>query len=150
MLHDSRVLLDLRWRAVPFLVPLGILALLPALAIWAAAILGSLAGMHLLDALPTPAAAFSPFERLMRLSAFWSITLGGPMLALVAGAAAALDAELRIEHWEISARLRLAPPPWTHNQLIALAVIAIGALLFMAMAGHLAADCLIGGDCRVS
>src|ERR1051326_841799 len=116
---------ELRWRAIPSAVPLGILALLPALAIWLAALIGSMAGTHPLDALPTPAAAVSQSERLMRLLVFWAITLGGPMVTLIAGAAAAVDAELRIEHWEISARFRLPAPPWTGYRLVAVAMIAI-------------------------
>jgi hypothetical protein len=86
----------------------------------------------------------------MRLAVFWAITLGGPMLALLAGGAATLDAELRIEHWEVSGRVRIAAPRWTGYRLLALGVVAVAALLFIAMAGHLAADCLIGGDCRPS
>jgi hypothetical protein len=38
-------------------------------------------------------------------------------------------------------------PPWTLRQLL-VAVLLLGAMiLFIAMAGHLAADCMFGTDC---
>jgi hypothetical protein len=110
VLHDAIVLVDLRWRAVPVLVPLGVVALLPALVIWAAATIGSLGLGHPLTLLPPPAAASSGFERLTRLLVFWAITLGGPLLAFVAGAAATVDAELRVDPAELRIRIR-APVP---------------------------------------
>ena len=147
MLHDAIVLVDLRWRAVPFLVPLGVVALLPALVIWAAAIVGSLGFAYPLTLLPAPAAASSGVERLTRLVIFWAITLGGPLVAFVAGAAAAVDAELRVEPWEVSVRIRVPAPLWTGYRLLALALVAVAGILFIAMAGHMAADCILGGDC---
>jgi hypothetical protein len=140
-------MIELRWRAVPFLVPLGILALLPAVAIWVAALVGSVGLASPLDALPKPATAATPFERLALLAIFSIVTLGGPLAAAVLGAFAAVDAELRIERWEISARVRLPAPPWTGSRLPALVLLAVGAVLFLAMAGHLTADCVLGGDC---
>jgi hypothetical protein len=139
--------IELRWRAVPFLIPLGVVALLPALVIWMAAFIGSLGIGFSLDALPKPVASPTLLIRLMWLGIFWAATLGGPLAAVVLGAFGAIDAELRIEHWEISARVRLPAPRWRLHQLLAVVLLAFGALLFVAMAGHLAADCVFGGDC---
>jgi hypothetical protein len=137
------------WRAVPLLIPLGMVALLPALMIWVAALIGSVGLASPLNALPKPAAA-TLFGRLVLLAIFWAVTLVGPLVAAVLGTFAAVDAELRIEHWEISARVRLPAPPWTGYQLVAVVLLVVGALLFVAMAGHLAADCMLGGDCPMS
>lgn len=45
------------------------------------------------------------------LATFWAVILGGPAAASLLGALAGVEAELRIENWEISARLRLPAPP---------------------------------------
>lgn len=140
-------MIELRWRAVPLLVPLGILALLPALAIWVAALVASVGLASRFDELPKPASAATPLERLTLVAIFSIVTLGGPLVAAVLGAFAAVDAELRIEHWEVTARVRVPAPPWTGSRLLALVLVAVGAVLFMAMAGHLTADCVLGGDC---
>jgi hypothetical protein len=140
-------MIELRWRAVPLLIPLGVVALLPALVIWSAAIVASLGIGFSLDALPKHVASPTLVARLTWLAVFWAATLGGPLAAVVLGAFGTLDAELRIEHWEISARVRLPAPPWRLHQLLAAILLAFGTVLFVAMAGHLAADCVLGGDC---
>ena len=48
---------------------------------------------------------------------------------------------------DVSARVRLPAAPWRLHQLLAAIPLAFGAVLFVAMAGHLAADCVLGGDC---
>ena len=123
------------------------MALLPALAIWTAAFVASLGIGFSLDALPKPVASPQLLARFTWLAIFWAATLGGPLAAVVLGAFGAIDAELHIEHWEISARVRLPAPPWRRHQLLAAILLAFGAVLFVAMAGHLAADCVLGGDC---
>lgn len=70
-----------------------------------------------------------------------------PIVAVLAGALATISFELRIINWEITASLRLPTPPWTLTQVAAGLVLVVGAILFAAMAGHLAADCLFGTDC---
>ena len=140
-------MIELRWRAVPFLIPLGVVALLPALVMWMAGFVASLGIGYPLDALPKPAASPTLLARLTWLAIFWAATLGGPLAAVVLSAFGAIDAELRIEHWEISARVRLPAPPWRLHQLLVVLLLAFGAVLFVAMAGHLAADCVLGGDC---
>ena len=59
------MLLDLRWRAVPFLIPLALVAALPAVLIWCAALIQSLGLGHPLDSLPVPSAAptAAPIQR---------------------------------------------------------------------------------------
>ena len=47
-------MIELRWRAVPLLIPIGIAALLPALVIWVAALVGSVGLASPLDACVHP------------------------------------------------------------------------------------------------
>jgi hypothetical protein len=129
------------------LLPLALLAVLPAVLLWAAAIAQSIGLGHPLDRLPAPASAATRLDRLLLLGAVWMLSLGGPLAAFAGSLLALVDAELRVEPWELSARLRLPAPPWERSQVTALLLLALGALLFAAMAGHLAADCLLGGDC---
>jgi hypothetical protein len=60
---------------------------------------------------------------------------------------ATLSFDLRITNWEITARVRLPAPPWTLSQLIVGVLLLIAVVLVLAMAGHLAADCVFGTDC---
>jgi hypothetical protein len=145
--HDRRMPLHLRWHPTPILAPLAVLATLPALLIWAAAVVQSVGVGHPLDALPVPAAAATRPDRLLLLGTFLAVTLGDPLAAFLLGVLAVVDAEIHVEHWEITARLRPPAPPWRWLQLLTLLLLALGAVLFLAMAGHLAADCLLGGDC---
>ena len=148
MAHDrTDVVLHFRWRATPSLALVAVLATTPAILLWAAALAGSLGFGHPLEALPAPAAAPTRLDRLLTLGIFLAVTVGGPLLAFVLSALAIADAEVRVEHWEISARLRVPAPPWHLAQLLALLLLVAGALLFAAMVGHLAADCLLAGDC---
>jgi hypothetical protein len=62
---------------------------------------------------------------------------------------ATVSFDLRIARWEITASLRLPAPPWTLPQLVAAALLVVGVILFLAMAEHLAADCVFATD-RVS
>ncbi|HLZ25553.1 MAG TPA: hypothetical protein VKQ30_25800 [Ktedonobacterales bacterium] len=97
--------------------------------------------------LPVPAAATNRPERLLLLLAFLAVTLVLPLLAVLSGVLATTSFELRISGWEITARVRLPAPPWTPRQLVIAVLLLVGAALFLAMAGHLAADCLLGADC---
>ena len=139
--------MHLRWQPRAWLLGVAILALLPAAAVWGAAVGDSLGITHLLTALPTPSEASSRPERLMLLATFLVTTLGLPVLAVLAGALAILALELQVFRWEMTARLRLPALPWTVQQLVALVLLLVAAGLFTAMAGHLAADCLFGTDC---
>jgi hypothetical protein len=161
MLRDSAVVLHLpvftvdaknmqrhlRWQPRPWLLALTLLALVPAMAIWTAALASSLGIATLITALPTPATMTTRFERLVVLDTVLAVMLVLPALAVLASVLATVAVELRIAGWEITARLRLPAPPWRSTQVAALLLIVVGALLFLAMAGHLAADCLFGTDC---
>ena len=94
-----------------------------------------------------PATATSRLEHLLLLATFLSVMLVFPIVAALAGALATISFELRIVNWEITARLRLPTPPWTLAQVTAGLLLVVGAVLFAAMVGHLAADCLFGTDC---
>jgi hypothetical protein len=141
------MLLHLRWRAAPVLVPLALLAALPALLVWAAALAQVFGAGHPLAGLPTPSSATTRLERLVLLGTYWCVTLGGPAIAFTLGLLALIDAELHVEGWEITGRVRLPPPPWCWPQALGMLVLLIGGVLFLAMAGHLAADCVLGSDC---
>jgi hypothetical protein len=78
---------------------------------------------------------------------FLTVMLALPLAAALLGALATVAFELRIASWEITARLRLPVPPWTLPQVVAVTLLVLGAMLFLAMAGHLAADCFFGTDC---
>jgi hypothetical protein len=139
--------MHLRWQSRPWLVLLALAALAPAVTIWAAALVNSLGLAHMLALLPAPATATSRPERLLLMDAFLTVTLGLPVLAVLAGVLATISFDLRITNWEITVSLRLPAPPWTLAQLAAVVLLLVGAALFVAMAGHLAADCLLGTDC---
>ncbi|HLZ30009.1 MAG TPA: hypothetical protein VKV73_22025 [Chloroflexota bacterium] len=70
-----------------------------------------------------------------------------PVLAVLSSVLATISFDLQIAKWEITARMRLPAPPWTLAQLAAVILLLLGAALFVAMAGHLAADCVFGADC---
>lgn len=97
--------------------------------------------------LPTPAAAANRLDRLILLATFWVVTLGGPLIGAGLGLLAVVDAELRIREWDVSARMRLPTQSGHPGLRVALILVGISALLFVGMAGHLAADCLLGSDC---
>jgi hypothetical protein len=137
----------LRWRAAPRLLVLALVAALPTLLVWVAAIGQSVGLGRPLDLLPIPAAAPTRLDRLLLLGTVWLLTLGCPLAAFVLGVLGLVDAELHIAAWEITVRVRLPAPPWSWLSLLALLLIGVSAALFAAMAGHLAADCLLGGDC---
>ena len=139
--------LHLHWQSRPSLVFLALAALLPATVLWAAALANSLGITHLVAYLPAPATATSRPERLLLIDAFLTLTLALPLLAVLSGLLATVSFDLRITSWEITAKLRLPSPPWTLVQLAAAALLLLGSLLFLAMAGHLAADCVFGTDC---
>jgi hypothetical protein len=139
--------LHLRWQSRPWLMFVSLGALGPAAALWAAALADSIGITHLLTYLPVPAAATSRPERLLLLDTYLAVTLVLPLLAVLSGVLATASFDLRITGWEITARVRLPAPPWTLRQLVVAVLLPVGAALFLAMAGHLAADCLLGADC---
>jgi hypothetical protein len=135
-----------RWQPVPRLLLLAALALGPALTLWSAAI-GEALGIgrplsQLASVLPTSRGPhFAGFVILHGL------TLVGPLMAGALSALALVEAELHLEDWEISGRVRLPAPPWRPVHLVAGLLLGLGGLLFCMAAGYLAADCLFGGDC---
>ena len=132
--------LAVRWRPVPQLALVAVVLVLPAVAVWVAAIAAALGLGVPLDevaALPLPA----------RRLVFLTLTLAAPAAAGLCGALAVLGGELRAERYELTARLTLPRPPLHRTQVCALLVLVGGIGLAAAMAGHLAADCLLGGDC---
>jgi len=139
--------LQLRWQPRPWLTPVAFLALVPAATLWLAALADSLGFTRILATLPVPATAPSRPERLLLLAVFMSVTLMLPGMAVLAGAMATISFELRVVNWEITASLRFPTPPWTLTQWATGLLLVAAALLFAAMAGHLAADCLFGTDC---
>jgi hypothetical protein len=139
--------LHLRWQPRPWLVSVALVALLPAMALWAAALADSFGIAHVLAAFPAPATATSRPERLLLVDTFLTVTLVLPLLAGLSAVLAMISFELRIAGWEMTVSLRLPSPPWDLQQVVAALLLLIGAALFIAMAGHLAADCLIGSDC---
>jgi hypothetical protein len=145
--HAAHVLLHFRWHARPWLLFLSLVALVPAAALWAAVLADSFGITHLLTFLPVPSTATSRPERLLLLDSFLTVTLVLPVLAVLSGLLATVSFDLQIASWEISARVRLPSPPWRMPQLVGAALLLLGAVLFLAMAGHLAADCVFGTDC---
>jgi len=139
--------LHLRWQPRPRFAFLALAALAPVAALWAAALANSLGIAHMLAVLPAPVAATSRPERLLVMDAFLTVTLVLPILAVLSGALATIPFDLRITNWEITANLRLPAPPWTLAQFAAVVFLLVGATLFVAMAGHLVADCVFGTDC---
>jgi len=139
--------LHLRWQPRPWFVFLAITALAPSAFLWLAALANSLGITHVLTLLPAPAAATSRSERLLLLDAFLTVMLVLPVVAVLSSVLATISFDLQITRWEITARLRLPAPPWTLAQLAAVVLLLLGAALFVAMAGHLAADCVFGADC---
>lgn len=140
------MLAHLRWQPAPKLLAFAALAVAPALILWSAA-LGEAIGVgrplsELSSVLPV---ARGPY--IVRFAILHTITLLGPLMAGALGALALVEAELRVEDWEVSGRVRLPRMPWSGVQVLALLLLALGGLLFLMMAGHLAADCLFGGDC---
>ena len=98
----------------------------------------------------------------MRVARFWSAVLERPLdapsseyFASIGGA----DPERSEPAWYFAkvpeakrAKNRVhvdvtSPDPNAVQQLVALVLLLVAAGLFMAMAGHLAADCLFGTDC---
>jgi hypothetical protein len=141
------VQLHLRWLPRPWLLCVTLVALLPATFLWAAALADSLEITHVLAEVPVSATATSHAERLLLVDTFLTVMLAFPLLAVLASVLATISFDLRIANWEVTARLRLPAPPWTLPQLAAAAFLLVAAILFVAMAGHLAADCLFGTDC---
>ena len=139
--------LSLRWQPRRWLMVVALAAVVPAGLLWAAALADSLGITHVLMSLPVPAAATSRPERLLLLDVFLMIMVVLPLLAALSGLLATVALELRISNWQVTARLRLPTPPWTIVQLAAVLLLLLGAILFLAMAGHLAADCIFGTDC---
>ena len=139
--------LRLRWQPRPWLVLVALFALVPAIALWATAMADSLGITHLLTVLPVPATATNRLERLLLLGTFLTVTLVFPLLAVLSGVLATISFDLRITEWAITASLRLPRPAWTLPQLGATILLLVAAILFVAMAGHLAADCVFGTDC---
>jgi hypothetical protein len=139
--------LHLRWQPRPWLVLLALAALAPAAALWTAALANSLGIMPVLTLLPAPTAATSRPERLLLMDTFLLVMLALPLLAVLCGVLATMSLDLRIAMWEVTASLRLSAPAWTLAQVAAAVLLLLGAVLFLAMAGHLAADCVFGTDC---
>lgn len=139
--------LHLRWLPRPWLVCVTLIALLPAMLLWAGALADSLGITHLLAGVPVRATATTHAERLLLVDTFLTVTLALPLLAVLASVLAIISFDLRIANWEVTARLRLPAPPWTLAQLASVALVLLGAILFVAMAGHLVADCVFGTDC---
>jgi len=107
----------------------------------------SLGITHVLFYLPLPSAAPTRPERLLLLDAFFTVTLALPFFAAISSLLASVAFELRLTSWEVALRVRLPAPPWSLRQLL-MAVLLLGAVtLFVAMAGHLVADCMFGADC---
>src|ERR1051326_4241050 len=153
VLHPALVATDatdvpmhLRWHSRPWLLFLSLVALAPAAMLWAAALANSV-GIHLLAYVPAPATAATRAERLLLLDAFLAVTLVLPLLAVISGVLAVAHFDLRITGWEITARVRLPAPPWTLRHLAVAVLLLVGTAVFLAMAGHLAADCVLGTDC---
>jgi hypothetical protein len=145
---DSKTMpLRLHWQPRPWLTALAFLALVPAATLWVAALADSLGITRTLAMLPVPAAAATRPERVLLLAIFLGVMLVLPIVAMLAGALATISFELRIINWEITATLRLPAPPWSVTQVAAVVLLLLAAVLFTAMAGHLAADCLVGTDC---
>ena len=139
--------LHLQWQPRPWLMFVALAALIPAAALWGAALADSLGITHLLIYVPIPSTAPSRPERLLLLDAFFTVTLVLPFFAAVSSVLATVAFDLRITSWEVAARVRLPAPPWALRHLL-VAVLLLGAMiLFIAMAGHLAADCMFGTDC---
>lgn len=126
---------------------MAFVALAPAIVLWAAALADSLGVTHLLNQLPVPTTASSRAERLLLLDTFLAVMLVFPLLAVLSTVLATVSFDLRVTSWEITVRLRLPSPPWSLPQLVSAALLAVAAILFVAMAGHLVADCVLGTDC---
>ena len=141
------VQLHLRWKPRPWLVFVTLGALVPAIALWAAALGDSIGITRVLTDLPVPASATSRPARVLLVFAFLTVMLVFPFLSALASVLATVSFDLRVGNWEINARLRLPAPPWTLPQVVAAALLVVAAVLFVAMAGHLAADCFFGTDC---
>jgi len=125
----------------------ALIALVPVATLWMAALADSLGITHVLTALPGPATATSRPERVLLLCIFLTVVLVLPLLAALSGVLATISFDLRVANWVVTASLRLPAPPWNMAQLTAAALLVVGAALFLAMAGHLAADCVFGTDC---
>jgi hypothetical protein len=139
--------LQFQWQPRPWLMFVALGALLPAMALWAAAMGDSLGITHVLPYLPVPASAISRPEHLLLLDLFLTVTVAFPLFAVLSGVLATVSFDLRITSWEITAHVRLPAPPWSLRQLLVAVLLLIAVMLFLAMAGHLAADCVFGTDC---
>ena len=102
--------LHIQWQPRPWLVFVALAALIPAAALWGAALADSLGITHLLIYLPIPSTAPSRPERLLLLDAFFTVTLALPFFAAVSSVLATVAFDLRITSWEIAARVRLPAP----------------------------------------
>ena len=134
--------IELRWRPIPPLVLAAIVLLLPAAAVWVAALASALG---LVSGAPDFGLVALPLAQ--RRLIFWALTLLLPAGAGVAAALGVLGGVVRAEGYELSARLALPRPPLGLGQVLGLLILVAAAGLFVAMAGHLAADCILGGDC---
>jgi hypothetical protein len=108
--HGEPAFVPLRWQARPWLLALGVAALLPELAIWSTAAMQALglgrpyAAVAAL--MPPPDAALA-----LRRAVGWSLTLVAPALAAMLSFLAYVDLEVRMARGEVSGRLRFAPSP---------------------------------------
>jgi hypothetical protein len=147
LMDAMQVSLQLHWQPRRWLLILTLVALVPAIVVWAAALASSLGIAPLLTALPTPATVPSRIERLVVLDTSLTVMLVLPLLAVLASVLATIAVDLEITRWEVTARLRLPAPPWTLAQVAATLFLIVGVGLFAAMAGHLVTDCIFGTDC---
>ncbi len=95
---------SLRWQARPWLLALGVAALLPELTIWSTALMQAL-GLGrpfaaIATLMPPPDAALA-----VRRAVGWSLTLVAPALAAMLSFLAYVDVEVRAGRGEISGRL---------------------------------------------
>jgi hypothetical protein len=134
--------LVVRWRPVWWLVPIGLALALPATVVWAAA-LAATAGLGnplgALDAAAVPLAT--------RRALFLALTLAAPAAAAACGGLGVLGGELAVGGNEVTARMVLPRPPLRPTHVGGLLTLLAGLGMSAAVAGHLLADCLLGGDC---
>src|SRR5438067_10268857 len=127
MRREPPMFAHVRWQPVPHLLLFASLALGPALTLWSAAI-GEAMGIgrplsQLASVLPT-----SRGPHFVGFVVLHSLTLVGPLMAGALSALALVEAELRLEDWEISGRVRLPAPPWGAAQLVAGLLLGLGVL----------------------
>jgi hypothetical protein len=120
------MLLDLRWRPMP----------------WLAALATSV-GLGQLPASLELAAVPLATRRLV----FLALTLATPAASAACCALGLLGVELRVADRALTARVLLPRSSLGLGQAIGLLTLVGAVGLAIAMGGHLAADCLLGGDC---